>query len=119
MFHACSESEQDEENDQEAICAKLAKLHARHRTAAAGAKQTEARAQVLACGSLTEELKRHQKKLHRAVSKTKAAEAAAADAQQECKQLVYINRKLQQELASVQVSITWHSRSNSMHRFIH
>jgi hypothetical protein len=104
MFHRSSESEQDEANDRGAISAELAKLHAKHRTAAADAKQTEARARVLACGSLTEELRRHQKKLHRAVGKTKAAEAAAADAQQECKQLVYINRKLQQELASTQAS---------------
>jgi hypothetical protein len=104
MHQDYSESDQDEDTEAHAVLAKLAKLQVRHRTAAADAKQTEARARVLACGSLTEELRRHQKKLHRAVGKTKAAEAAAADAQQECKQLAYTNKKLQQELASSQVS---------------
>jgi cysteine sulfinate desulfinase/cysteine desulfurase-like protein len=97
-------SDSDGESDVPSMCAKLAKLHARHRTAAADAKQTEARARVLACGSLTEELRRHQKKLRMAVGKAKAAEAAAADTQLECKQLSYTNKKLQQELTSTQAS---------------
>jgi hypothetical protein len=104
MHHDYSDSDHDEDTEGHAVLAKLAKLQVRHRTAAADAKQTEARARVLACGSLTEELRRHQKKLHRAVGKTKAAEAAAADAQQEYKQLAYTNKKLQQELASSQAS---------------
>jgi hypothetical protein len=115
MHHDNSDSEQDEDIQGHAVLAKLAKLQARHRTAAADAKQTEARARVLACGSLTEELRRHQKKLHRAVGKTKAAEAAAADAQQECKQLAYSNKKLQQELASTQASKQQHMHFDRSH----
>lgn len=90
---------------QQAAYARLIKLRAQNRTAAARAKESEAKALALMSGSLTEELRREQKKLHRAVRKAKAAEAAAAEAQLACKELTYTNKKLQQELSSMQARV--------------
>ena len=84
----------------------LARFRAARRQKAAAEKirESEARARALAVGSATEELKKKKKKRKKAAERAKQCEAALDNAEQSLKQLQYTNHKLEQQLASTEVS---------------
>lgn len=89
----------------------LAKFRAacQNRKVAQKIRESEARARALAVGSATEELKREQRKRRKAYQRAKQCEDELIDAQRLTKQLQYTNSKLQQQLASTQVS-SWNDK---------